>query len=516
MKLSKFQYFLSKHQNNIFHFILIFSLITLMMPPNLWNGNEEQYLGYAWRKFGSEDIAKISALRDTANHRFVFEYLTGFSIKNIGFEWTHALGRIVVTLLYSTSLVFFFKNLKLSITASCVIILTFFWLGESILGGEWLFRGFEPKTLAYPFVFFSFSSSLQKKFSNSYLLLVLATYFHFLVGGFWFLITCLAQLYWTKNFKQTLIDSLKYFVFCTPLFLIIAFGHLHAENATHSTLSANWIYSYFRAPHHVAPFASKEVFVKYWFPGIILLSGLTTTSALLYRSSQSRIEKEFSKLILTLDIYFFLSLLISFFDKQGVLGKFYLFRPASVTLFLTLCLYALFIKNRISNKSLQIIFVILIIISCLLLPSPSGYTAYKFLNKQAQALDFHQIFHPKDNLNLEQIIRSSKPTDIFLIDPDLEKDSELIWNPNILSFERRYDRPTLVLDKFVPSTDRDVLRWYKLLAWKNALFRQGCPSQITKEYRIRYLLAAKNNSKVNNCGKEIYHQGGVKLIEMGT
>ncbi|MGK7941705.1 MAG: hypothetical protein AB4062_16460, partial [Crocosphaera sp.] len=169
------------------------------MPPNgPWNGNEENYLGLAWRRLSSEDIYQISALKDSANHRFVFEYLTGFSIKYIGFEWTRYIGRLIVALLYSISLATFFRNLKLSIIDSYIILLTFVYLGEGILGWEWFFQGYESKTLAYPFVFLSFSLSLKKRFNLSYLCLAIATYFHFLVGGFWFFITTVFLLYQTR------------------------------------------------------------------------------------------------------------------------------------------------------------------------------------------------------------------------------------------------------------------------------------------------------------------------------
>jgi hypothetical protein len=191
----KLQIFSSRNNYLIINFVLIFALLISLMPPSAWLGNEEQYLGYAWRRFSPENITQISALRDTSNHRFLFDSLVGFSIKHIGFERTHSLGRIIVALLYAVSLVSLFGSLRLSVIASCTVISIFVWLGENILGGEWLFRGFEPKTLAYPFVFLSFSSSIKERFSRSYLLLVPATYFHFQVGGFWFLITCLCQIY---------------------------------------------------------------------------------------------------------------------------------------------------------------------------------------------------------------------------------------------------------------------------------------------------------------------------------
>ena len=502
-----------EYPNPIFGFILIFILIILIMPPSQWSGNEENYLGLAWRKFSPENLVQISALRDSANHRFLFDYLTGFSINHIGFEWTHALGRIIVALLYSASLVTFFRSFGLSIIASCTILLTFVWLGQHILGLESLFvggfGGFEGKTLAYPFVFLSFSSSLKRRFGHSYLFLALATYFHFLVGGFWFLITLLGQLYWTKNLKQTLFDSLKYLIVCAPLFLMIGGVQLQTQETANSTPSASWIYTYFRNPHHVAPFASAAQFAFWYKKGVVFLFGLTVTSVVLYRYSGDKNEKEFSKLVLALNLYLVFSLIISYFDKEGVLGKFYLFRPSSVTLLLTLCLYALLLKNRVSRNAKQMSFVALVLISCLVIPTLPGHdfiglrVVSVFLGKErVESLVLEKrekgpyfslslpsdFFENQNHSKLEEIIESSNNTDIFLIDPRLEG--------RYLSFERKYNRPTLIARKFVPTTASDIVRWYKLLNMREELFNRGCPAKMMEEYPIEYLLAKNNRESV--------------------
>ena len=514
--------FVKKH-DFIFCFALIFILIMLMMPPNKWYSNEEQYLGYVWRNFSSDNLVNISALKDTANHRFLYDTISGFAISHIGFEWTHALGRIIVALLYSLSLVYFFRSLGLSTIASCTIILTFVGLGEDILGGEWLFKGFEPKNLAYPFVFFSFSTSLKSRFGHSYLFLTLATYFHFLVGGFWFLITWLGQLYWTRNFKQTVFDSCRYFILCAPLLGMIGIEQLQNQATFSSDPPASWIYSYFRAPHHVAPFASASQFKLLWYKGVFLLFCLTIASITIYRYGNKN-EREFSKLILALNIYFIFSLLISYIDKNGVLGKFYLFRPSSIALLLTLCLYGLFLKNRISKNYQPISFIVLILISSLTIPTLQGHEIF-YRRFESAVLGKAPIYSPlftfKDFLpglrsslpgykhhysELEKIILASNKTDIFLIDPKIEM--------SYLSFERKYNRPTLVFYKFVPTTSSGIVRWYELLKMRDNLFNQGCPSDLTNNYHIRYLIAHKNNDNINVCGQEIYRDRRVKLIEL--
>ena len=517
------------HQNYILKILIVFVLILLFMPPSQWNSNEEQYLGYAWRRFSPENLVQISALRDTANHRFLFEYLTGFSINHIGFEWTHALGHIIVALLYSISLVTFFSSLGLSAIAYCSILLTFVWLGEDILGREWLFRGFEPKTLAYPFVFFSFSSSLEKRFGRAYLLLAVATYFHFLVGGFWFLITFISQSYWTKNIKKTLLNSLKYLIACTPLFLMILVRQLQAQTSTNLAESANWnwIYSYFRAPHHVAPFASISQLAYWYKDGIVFLFGLTIISIVLYRYYEDNNEKYFLKLILALDFYLISILIISYFDKGGVLGKFILFRPSSVTLLLTLCLYALYLKKRVAKNAQQMSFVALVLISCLVIPNLAGHDfiglrfTSAFLGKERvksvvisqldQGTKFPLVLPPEflehhNDSKLEEIIASSNNTDIFLIDPELEV--------KYLSFERKYNRPTLVASKFVPTTGTDIVRWYELINMRKELFNRGCPAKMMEEYSIQYLLAKNDRESVNSCGQELFSNQEVKLVKV--
>ena len=501
--LFKLRSFIFENKNWIVNFVLIFALIIFLMPPSeQWRSNEETYLGLAWRMFSPENLSKISALRDPVYNRFLFDYLTGFSINHIGFEWTHALGRIIVALLYSASLVTLFRSLNLSPIDSYTIILTFVYLHEDILGGESLFKGFEPKTLAYPFVFFSFYTSLKKRFKFSYFLLIIATYFHLLVGVFWSFVTLIGQLYWTRNIKQTLLDSLKYLIACSPLFLMIVVQQLQAQETVNSTPQATWIYSYFRNPHHVAPFASAKELAS-WSRGILSLFGLTVASVVLYHNSRNKNEKEFSKLILALNLYLIFSLVISYFDENGVLGKFYLFRPSSVTLLLTLCLYVVYLKNRLSKNINQLSFVVLVLISVLAIPHLSSYKSIISSVKSAVPDETPSYVN---NLKLEQIIKSSNNMDIFLIDPELER--------AYLSFERKYNRPTLIYYKFVPTTASEIVRWYKLLNMREELFYKGCPAKIMEEYPIRYLLTKNDRVSVDSCGKELFKNQEVKLIKL--
>ena len=214
-------------------------------------------------------------------------------------------------------------------------------------------------------------------------------------------------------------------------------------------------------------------------------------------------EKIFSKFILILNFYLVFSLIISYFDKTGIFGKFYLFRPSSVTLFLTLCFYLLYFKNRISKNINQLSFVLLILISSLTIPNLQGHDL--IVSKIGGATQ-EQIPSYLSNLELKNIIESSNNMDIFLVDPELEATH--------LSFERKYNRATLVYHKFVPTAPQDIIRWYKLLNMREKLFDKGCPAKIIQKYPIQYLLAESNRESVNSCGKELFKDKEVKLIKI--
>jgi hypothetical protein len=110
------------------------------------------------------------------------------------------------------------------------------------------------------------------------------------------------------------------------------------------------------------------------------------------------------------------------------------------------------------------------------------------------------------DVQFREIIQRSQINDIFLIDPKLD-----MGNTN---FERKYNRPTLVAYKFIPTTKQGILRWYKLLEQRENLFLNGCPSSIMENYPVKYLLADIDNSKIESCGKIIYQEGGQKIIKV--
>ena len=68
------------------------------------------------------------------------------------------------------------------------------------------------------------------------------------------------------------------------------------------------------------------------------------------------------------------------------------------------------------------------------------------------------------------VTRLTAPGDVVLVDPDVEAQ----W----LDFERRTGRPTWVMWKFAPTNDAELIKWYRRMEQRKAVFDQGCGADI--------------------------------------
>lgn len=514
----------SQKKNHFYPYIIVGSILFWLLPLGYWTSNEETYLGLAWRRFNPEPL---SALVDQAHHRFLFEFLTGFSINYLlGFEITHALGRLVVVVFYTYALVQFFQALKLSLMNACLILLVFLGLGQDILGQEALFAGIEPKCLAYPCVFLGFTGIFRQRFYPVIFWLSLATYFHFLIGIFWFVFALFFQWIHQRNLSRLIRQFGIYSLIIVPLLIIIFLSQLApVTNEFLSSPSVDWIYSSFRAPHHTDPFVNPVQFKQWYDNGIVFLIGLTSIVTIFYKQTDY-LEKKAFRWLLFLYSYLWIALLITYFDQGSVLGKFYLFRPSSLILFFTLCFIVQYIQVQRIQKTELIQLTIIILMVSLILPTTIThiliYERIEAIFTQKAPIhsawriakdifynyeDTHVYYHFSGKVT--SLISRTPKTEIFLIDPQLEAEQKY------LSFERRFNRPTLVTYKFVPTSPNEIKRWYFLQQQKQQLFTKGCPAKIIQDYNIHYLVTHLENNQVNNCGKIIYRRG-FKLIKINS
>src|SRR5581483_8096407 len=74
------------------------------------------------------------------------------------------------------------------------------------------------------------------------------------------------------------------------------------------------------------------------------------------------------------------------------------------------------------------------------------------------------------------LARDAAPRDVVLVDPAIEY--------SFLGIERRTGHPSLVMWKFMPTNDRDILEWYRRIEFRRKLFESGCARE--PAYRVRF------------------------------
>ena len=98
------------------------------------------------------------------------------------------------------------------------------------------------------------------------------------------------------------------------------------------------------------------------------------------------------------------------------------------------------------------------------------------------------------------VTRLMAPGDIVLIDPAVE----VQW----LDFERRTARPTLVMWKFAPTNDAELITWYRRIERRKAVFDQGCGADIGVVRLVFLLTTPAGVSRLaTTCGPEVFRAG---------
>lgn len=93
----------------------------------------------------------------------------------------------------------------------------------------------------------------------------------------------------------------------------------------------------------------------------------------------------------------------------------------------------------------------------------------------------------------------------MLIDPGVEAQ----W----LEFERRTGRPTLVMWKFAPTNDAELIAWYRRMQRRQAVFDQGCGVDIGAVQPVLLLTTPATAPQLaGTCGPERFRIGPWVLL----
>ena len=472
-------------------------LLMLQLWPAAWIGNEEQYFQLAYRTFAPEEFSQFPAAFDTSHARFVPLYLLGFAVHLLGYDGAHAVTRILMAILYAAGLAYFLSALRLSVWDALLVIVAFMMAGESLIGGEWLFKGVEPKTLAYGLLFFAFGFALRGRWIAATVAGAAATYMHFLVGGFWSLMILVQQWLETKQRRELFLCLAAYGILTLPLAWLIARDQL-AGAAIPVTHLADAIYAE-RQPWHVAPFASRREFWG-WTPGIMATFALfLVLGALRARHcAAGRAVALVSRTALLGLAYLLLALVAAFADRHTqLLGKFHLFRPSALTLLLALTAIAALLRGRLPDAEAPL--------KSLVAFALVAWFSWATFKTQVDRSRAGSAIPERGEL-VAAIVSHTAPGDVVLIEPVSD------FDPDYLSLNRQIPRPTLVSRKFVPTNPVDILRWQSYIELRSAVFAKGCTVPMPVPVRWLVTLRPESVARLAGCGPPVWRKGNVALI----
>jgi hypothetical protein len=476
---------------------LFLVLLCLIPPDGVLSENEENYFQLAARSVSSAPVAPETAVFDGSHHRFVADHVLGWLIGLTGFAGAQIVGRCLAAFAYATALLALCRRLELSGLDAVLAVMIFALLGQTLFGGEWLFNGLEAKVAAYVGVLAGLAMVLRgRRLVGAALVFAAATYCHFLVGLFWFFAAMtLSFLDERRDLRRIAAATAFFSLLVAPLLGVIAWTWLLEDAA--AIPSADVIYSIIRAPHHTSPFVTAESFRRHWLPGCLLAGGMLANALIIARLPEAERLRRLALWLALLLAYLALAFVPAYVDRDtGLLGKVYLFRPASLVLLLWLML-ALAALDRLGLRRRSVVKLLAL-----------ALVAPVFLLDAADRIADDRASLAADDAEkqgLADFLAHHAAADaVVLIDPELEF--------SFLDFERRTRHPMLVSWKFDPTSPREIREWYRRIEFRKALFAAGCGG--ASGYAVDFLLTSAEHAEglARSCGPVVYGVGGVALV----
>jgi hypothetical protein len=225
-----------------------------------------------------------------------------------------------------------------------LIVVFFFVQNQSMIAGEWIVGGVDPKTVAYGFALMAFAMFFKKKYLIGFALAGAALSFHVLVGIYALYCAILATVITEKPLHQV-INSL--FRNSWPSLITGIFGILAIFKAIIPVngIDANqaWkIYVELRVPHHVLPSAWHG---NEWIILLVLATCIFLIVFLLIRNASTRFTAAYALASISL---FIIGLTIFVLDKIALLRFYWIRYPDVMVPFLGMVTIALLL-NGIAN-----------------------------------------------------------------------------------------------------------------------------------------------------------------------
>ena len=446
--------------------IVIFSFYYLGYVPN---PNEENYLLFA-KEFMDPDWIKNSFfLKKSAGTRVLSEYIVGFFLKYFSFEAVVLIFRGFFIIAYSFILDRIYKSLKINNIMIVAHLVLIYLHQQSYFGGSWIFIRVEAKAFAYMFILLALYNIIQKKYNLTVLFLIIATYFHILVGGYGFIYFGLSILILEKfNFQTNYKLVLKLFIYVLAVSPFIFFLLKNTHSPTDLKPDADWIYAYFRNPQHTTLTDST------WAHLIGIIQSFIALLTLLYFRKKDNIDPRMEVLYVIGIVSFAGTLILLpfvFFDKNGTILKFYLFRINAVSTFIFSLVLTKWIFSIIKTEYKTIIYVVITFFATktLLIEAKSNYK-------------IHRAYNNDPIIEVSDYIKSNTKEDAVVLG--------LFETTQNLSLTRRMERDPFVVYKFFPPDFNKVHEWYYRLGIKEDLLKDiDNLNFAAKKYKIDFIIS---------------------------
>ena len=484
--------------------VFLTCLIALpVMYPLAWTGNELNYFALAKHHLDPGPFTELYAVNSHQLSKIATDIVMGLADRYLGLDAAWFFSRFALMIGLAVAYVKMTQALRIEVLTACCALIFFLLVGhQTYFAGEWIFGGSEGKVFAYILVMLAVGMVIQGRLIPAVVLLAVATYFHFLVGGFW-AGALFVYLYLNgHNRKHLVLSILGFTILVLPMVGLLIYENkiLPPPDVSGLEFTIDQIYSDIRNPHHVAPFKEGHFRWTGGFVFFLLFSGL------LYLTKRRQVfwNLNFVLWVIGLHLYLVAALVIAWIDRNTqLLGKFYLFRPASFIYLL--CLLVLFdavTKHWLitSQKRVKIVTIIFLVVAV-------GALAIKVPRMLQSSPDSLMSSLGGEEKELIQWIRTNTPEGTVILIP------ESSGKPlNSMNFEQLIDRPTLVSWKFVPTTRYEIALWYKRILLKREIYEGKCDS--IKQLNVSHVLAVNQLQvdKLSNCGKLLYSIGSYSFF----
>ncbi|MEM7329159.1 MAG: hypothetical protein AAF437_10485 [Pseudomonadota bacterium] len=482
-------------------------LFTIHLVPSTWTGNEIGYFDLAHRWVNPDAFGDLHAAKDASIARLLSFLVMGAGVLILGMEPAFAAFGLAALVATPLSFVWLARRMRVDLLAAALALIVFFAFGQSLVGAAFMFGTVEPKTFAYILVMIGLGLAFSDRRVAAMGVGSAATYFHFLIGGFW--AVAMLGLFVLKDQNMRSCGRMLGILVAATLPLLVAIiWERSGVPPDSSQFALNTIYAEYRVPHHIAPFVQARTFYADWLGGLVLHAVLAATFTVQACRSGAA-ARPISIWIAGLNGYILGAALIAFLDRNThTLSILYLFRPSGLILLLTL-LSASKWAIHAAGPALRGISQIALIAWLSVHFGLFSYAAsYLFRGHQPLVA----MLTPTEADMVEWVKAHTSPDAVVVIEPLSEQrflgEGDGVW----AGMERLLNRPTLVNFKFNPTDKSDLHRWYILLQWRQALFSGECA--LIHAQPVDYLIVrqAETEARLTACTKSVWRGDGLSIL----